>query len=54
MEEAKIGESLTHRSYEILAQGVAQSHSEMQDILEARSEQEIKQKYIDNARESVR
>ena len=37
IEEAKIGESLTQRSYELLAQGVAQSVSSV-DKLEAQSQ----------------
>ena len=40
IEEAKIGESLTQRSYELLAGG-AQSHSDVQDKLEAHSQQEV-------------
>ena len=53
IEEAKIGESLTQRSYEILAHGGPGSHSDIEKF-EAHSQQEVKQRFIDTAHESVR
>ena len=53
IEEAKIGESLTQRSYEIIGHHVATSHSEIEKF-EAHSQQEVKQRFIETANESVR